>query len=183
MPIKFDLAKYRMPVFVETGTYLGTTLAQALKAGFDKVYSIEIDDEYYNAAQQKFADAVTAGQLTLLHGDSAHKLPEIIKQETERCTFWLDAHAQNFNFDNNTLGEENCPLYWELDAIAKSNRSDHVIMIDDVRLLNNKNAWRGHNVTLEGVKERLKKINPDYNFVFEEGYIEDDVLVATTDLK
>jgi hypothetical protein len=179
MPIKFDLVKYKNSVFVETGTYRGASVLSAIEAGFDRIYSIEIDDQLYEEARQRFADYITSGKVILLHGDSAQKLPEIIEREKELCTFWLDAHSQKFNFDNETLGAENCPIFFELDTIAKSGRNDHTILIDDVRLIKNKNAWRGHNVTLEGVIEKLRAINPDYTLQYEPGHIEDDVLVAT----
>lgn len=178
MPIKFDLTKYKNPVFVETGTFRGDSVSSALHSGFDKVYSIEIDDELYENAVNRFRSEIDDGRVILLHGDSGLRLPEIIETVEYRCTFWLDAHSQKFNFDNGTTGKENCPLYRELNTIGASARNDHTILIDDMRLVKNPNAWRGHDVTFEGVLDRLKTINGAYSFDYENGHVEDDVLTA-----
>ena len=43
MPINFNLKKYKNSVFLETGTYQGDGIKKALEAGFEKIYSIEIN--------------------------------------------------------------------------------------------------------------------------------------------
>lgn len=178
MPIRFDLSKYRNRIFVETGTYRGDSVRAALEAGFERVYSIEIDDQLYHDARLRFAEEIADSRVILLHGDSGRCLPEIIGAVQEKCTFWLDAHSQDYNFANETNSYDNCPLYRELDEIAKSVRRDHTILIDDLRLVRDKRAWRGHDVTLEGVLARLEAINKRYVFEYENGYIENDVLAA-----
>ena len=46
MPINFDLTKYtNNNIFIETGTYDGKGIEQALESGFKQVYSIEIDEQ------------------------------------------------------------------------------------------------------------------------------------------
>ena len=50
MPQPPALENYLNPIFVETGTYEGNSIKLALGAGFDKIFSIEIDPEYVKKA-------------------------------------------------------------------------------------------------------------------------------------
>lgn len=175
MPIKFDLKKYLNPIFVETGTFHGDGVRQALNAGFDKVYSIEVKEEFYHECCQKFSKEIEEGRVELLLGDSEYKLIEIIEKISQPATFWLDAHPM----PGNARGEKNCPLYEEIDSIGQHRIKNHTILIDDIRLIRNGGkGWGGHSVTVEGLKARLRKINEKYNIVFENGFIENDVLCA-----
>ena len=178
MPAEFDFARYANPIFVETGTYLGRGVGRALQAKFGKVISIEIDDGLYEQACEKFANEIEQGRVVLVHGDSVSSMEKVVATLDDRATFWLDAHTQDYNIENGTQGEQNCPLYAELDAIGRSSRNDHTLLIDDLRLIRKRWAWSGHDVTEDGLKDRIKAINPAYEFSYENGYEPDDVLVA-----
>ena len=41
------------PIFVETGTYMGETIKMA-ESIFDKLYTIEIKEEFYNSAKSNY---------------------------------------------------------------------------------------------------------------------------------
>lgn len=110
--------------FIETGTYLGGTTFWAA-AQFDKVYTIEIDQQLSQAA------AATPGcpaNVEFLVGDSKSVLPELMQRQLSgTCLFWLDGHW--------CLGgggkDQECPLIDELTAIQS--RQEAIILIDDAR--------------------------------------------------
>lgn len=171
MPINFDLAQYLNPIFVETGTYKGHGIAAALAAGFTKIYSIEISQEFYDQSVQRFKSEIDQGTVEIILGDSLSCLAEIINAVNSEITFWLDAH-EILGYK----GEKSCPLYEELDAIALHPIKTHTILIDDLRLLSQK-GW-GKSVMKDSLIEKIKQINSNYSLIYENGKIENDVLVA-----
>ncbi len=171
MPIQFELAKYVNPVFVETGTYKGGGIAAALAAGFSKVYSIEVSEEFYNNAVQRFKPEIEQGIVEIILGDSLSCLPEVINKIDKKITFWLDAHT-TLGYE----GEKSCPLYEELEAISHHPIKDHTILIDDLRLLSQE-GW-GISINQLKVIEIIQKINSNYSINHDNGKIENDVLVA-----
>jgi hypothetical protein len=154
------LEKYISHTFVETGTYLGDSVLLALECGFEKIISIELNPELYEGCVTMFKDDVEEGTVELILGDSLNEVKRIAPTLTERATFWLDAH-----WDFGPKGEKLCPLYEELESIAESPIKNHTIMIDDMRCLG-LTHW-GNGVTKEGLIERIKKINPEYQITFE----------------
>ena len=77
MPINFNLNDYLNPVFVETGSAGGNGIEQALKAGFEKIYSIELSEQFHQQCEQHFVREVESGQVTLIFGDSTYALPHL----------------------------------------------------------------------------------------------------------
>src|SRR5437868_2762726 len=71
--------KFGPRVFIETGTYLGDTLA-AVKDAFDTCISIELDPALHARARTRFA---TDSRVQLRQGDSAQVLPEILRELRE----------------------------------------------------------------------------------------------------
>ena len=123
-----DIAmQYNIGVFVETGTYKANTALWASKE-FDKVYTIEADETFYNDAKQKNP---SIENIEFLHGNSRDKLSEIISSlQNDNAIIWLDAHWSG----SETYGQnDECPLLDELDIILGCN-SGHIILIDDARL-------------------------------------------------
>jgi len=47
-------AKYKNPYFVETGSFVGDGIALALSLGYQKVYSIELSEKYFDYSEQRF---------------------------------------------------------------------------------------------------------------------------------
>lgn len=173
MTMKFDLKKYMNPIFVETGTFHGDGIKEAINVGFDKIYSIEVKQEFYQECSKKFYYEINKGQVELILGDSQYALSDLVKNLDKPTTFWLDAHTHEGG-----KGHKNCPLYEELEHIKSHPIKCHTILIDDLRLIKSRNAWGGHDVTVEGLIEKIKKINPNYQIVFEDGHVEKDVLCA-----
>jgi len=114
------------PVFIETGTYHGDTLANAIAAGFRTLHSVEVCETNYELARARFK-----GQANVyLHfGSSPVVLPRVIDPEIA-TTFWLDAHFQGsgrLELDS-VYGE--CPLLAELRVIFSYDWSP-IVLIDD----------------------------------------------------
>ena len=170
------LSKYVNHTFVETGTYLGDSVELALKLGFEKVISIELMEELQNKNIEKFGSYVNEGRLDLVIGDTSILFNDIVHSLKERATFWLDAHQ-----DLGPQGIKKCPLYDELDSIEKSSIKDHTIMIDDMRCLGGRIKW-SEGITIEGIKEKILKINENYKIVFEcSPFGPQDIMVAYID--
>jgi len=170
------LSKYKHNgnVFVETGTYQGTTTQAALDLGFKKIYTIELADHFYQNAIRKFA---RSPQVVCVFGDSTTKIKEVLNELNESAVFWLDGH---WSLGDTARGDNAVPLYEELDAIANHHIKTHTILIDDLRLMGNLNEpiqeW--HSISIEETKRRCALINPNYKFSFENGYVPNDILVA-----
>lgn len=172
MPINFELKKYLNPVFVETGTFHGLGVKKALLAGFKKIYSIELNQEFYDECVEKFSTEIQRGQVEIILGDSLLILKELVERIDEPMTFWLDAHNHL-----ETKGIKPCPIYEELDVIARHKLKSNTILIDDLRLFGNQKSW-GRDISLNEVIEKLKKINNNYRIVYEDGVEKYDVLAA-----
>jgi len=165
------LEKYVNHTFFETGTYLGDAVKLAMEVGFKEIISIEIDPELQLRNLTNLQNDSFKGKLTLLTGDSFELVPYHIPRLTERTTFWLDAHV-----DFGIEGKKRCPLYDELYSIGQSPIKDHTILIDDLRCFG-VGLW-GEGISLEGAKEIILGINPNYQFAIENGIEANDILVA-----
>src|SRR5262249_21720595 len=113
---------------VETGTFYGDTL-YALRYTFDKLYSIELSEDFYRRAVKRFADEP---KIHLQQGDSGEVLAEVLKLVDGPALFWLDGH---YSGGTTALGAEARPILRELRQIAKQPlRDKHLIVVDDARL-------------------------------------------------
>jgi hypothetical protein len=166
------LAKYRNPVFVETGTYKGDGVALAREVGFEEIHSIEIDPERYEQCRLRFKEAQG---VFLYLGDSAKVFPQILARLTRRATIWLDAHAFGAG-DTKEYSGTRWPLSEELRALAESAlRKDHVLLIDD------RHDFGLFGMTEDGVLETIRRINGAYQISFEDSKDRPkNILVAAT---
>ena len=168
------LSKYKNHTFFETGTYLGDSVKLAIELGFERVISVELEERLQKRNSVIFENEISSGQVELIVGDTLLIIDDIIKRITERTTFWLDSHQ-----DLGPQGVKKCPLYEEIEAISKSNIKNHTIMIDDIRCISNPHIFPwAEGLSIEGVTELIKKINPDYQFTLESGITPNDILVA-----
>jgi hypothetical protein len=140
-------------VFVETGSYLGDGIQAALDAGFQRVISIELSDKYFALCQERFANDV---RVTLVQGDSALILGEVISQISTNITFWLDGH---YSAGDTAQGVVMIPLLEELQAIADHPIKTHTLLIDDMRCWKDFNPAHGFQET--DVLAALHKIRED----------------------
>jgi len=168
MPItKEALQKYISPIFFETGSYQGETIDIALDLGFNSIHSIELSQRYHQALLDKYAEQKN---VHLHHGDSGHLMNYILPRIHHRCTFWLDAH---FSIPGDARGQQMSPVMSEISQIAKHHIKNHIILIDDLRLMENV-----YNISINSLIGQIGKINPNYCIAFENGYTEKDILVA-----
>lgn len=164
------ISKYKNDIFIETGTSQGAGVALALKAGFSKIYSIELDSSLQGKNISYFSKEISENIVELIIGDSLNELINLIPKIDKRITFWLDAHV-----DGGPSGIKKCPLYEELISINDSPIKNHTILIDDMRMLGH--HW-GEGIYITEIKNKILEINPKYKFKFENGFEKDDILVA-----
>lgn len=118
--------EFRVPNFIETGTYYGNTAVWASKI-FESVYTIEYSSSLYEQAKEKYRDF---NNIIFLSGDSRRELEKLINSVKQSTIFWLDAHWSG----GSTYGQsDQCPLIEEI-KIINSSTSDNYIFIDDARL-------------------------------------------------
>ena len=163
--------KYSNPIFIETGSYKGDGIQQALVEGFRYIISIELSIKFYNLCTERFK----YGNVELWQGDSGEILPEVLRGIHHAVTFWLDGH---YSGGETALGKLNSPLLQELEAIKNHNIKNHTILIDDLR------GWDKniHGFDIHDLIEKIKEINPDYKFTFEDGYDYDLEIVYSNDI-
>ena len=145
--------KYRLKIFVETGTYLGE-MVYAVRSLFDKIYSIELGDKLCERVKTKFSKY---NHISILHGDSAEVLPEILHHIKEPCLFWLDAH---YSEGITAKGKLITPILQELDHIFNHPVKDHVILIDDEKDFTGKGGYP----TIQQLRSLVLSQGSDYEF-------------------
>jgi len=167
---KHVLSKYVNPIFVETGTADGGGVKTAIECGFERIYSIEINQDKQLRNLERFRGIKN---VTLVNGDSIEELERLIPIIDMPATFWLDAHLTKRYKGAKTR----CPLYQELEIIKTSPIKDHTIMIDDMRVVG-KETW-GKLVKHEEIIEHILAINPNYKISFEDNTMaENDIMVV-----
>jgi len=171
MPISSEiLRRYFSSVFVETGTFKGEGVQAALDAGFDCIYTVEVDPFCSGYCLRRFEDR--AIRVHLHRGDSREFLRDFLPHLTTRATFWLDSHycgAEGGQIDD-------VPLLAELALIREHLLRIHHILIDDVRLMGTPDLP----VRFKEVRRALRRINPDYQMkLIDSPEFHKDILVAT----
>lgn len=173
------LRKYKKSILIETGTYMGMTTKNAIEEiGYDKVYTIELQDYLYKISCNNLVHLINENKVVAVKGNSNEKLREILSEINEPVTILLDAHIDGGNYVPGVTPDNVnwCPLYDELEIIKNHHIKNHTILVDDVRIIG-KIGW-GSNVFLERIINMIKDINPEYQISYEEGETPEDVLVA-----
>jgi len=143
--------EFRLHTLVETGTYLGDTVA-ALRRDFGHIYSIELSPELAQRARKRFQ---TARNVTIVEGDSGIKLAEIVRGLETPTLFWLDGH---FSGGVTARGSLDSPLIAELDTVLNHPATGDVILIDDAAWLDDQ--FGGHG--LERIRARIQSAQPQW---------------------
>jgi hypothetical protein len=126
MAVMSYLKRFQIDEFVESGTYAGDTLGYISRRGV-RCTSIELSRELHEAAIARFNDDAN---VRLVQGDSAQRLPEVLKEINRPVLFWLDGHYSG----GSTACAVTCtPIVSELEAILNHPVKEHVILIDDAR--------------------------------------------------
>ena len=154
--------QFDCPVLVETGTFRGHMIAAMLES-FDEIHSIELSEELFGKAKQRFADH---RHVHLHRGDSGEVLPKLLTKINRPVLFWLDAHASGGETATGTI---DTPIVAELEEILRHPVKSHVILIDDAREFGVGKHYPAIN--------RLKKMMAGTYPVFE---VKDDIVRITT---
>lgn len=172
--MKINFRPYLTEVFIETGSGGGEGIMAALKAQFKKIHSIELSDACYARCVERFGHRKR--RVKLYHGDSRQILPQILSEINERCTFWIDAHYCGWP----TAGEgDSIPIMDELKTIAKHHIKNHTILIDDMRLVRDKEGeWKNFPYCTCDIEEFIHSMNPNYKISYVFGEVENDILIA-----
>jgi hypothetical protein len=145
---------------VETGTYKGDMIDAQLD-NFEHIVTIELDDDLFAAARDKFAPHP---HITVLHGDSGEVLPDAIGLCHGSTAFWLDGHYSG----GITAGTNaDVPILNELATIAARKNPGDVILIDDARLF----GWRRGYPRISKVRAIANDIWPGHEFRIESDII------------
>jgi hypothetical protein len=153
--------RFGLDRLVETGTYRGEMVV-AQRGRFRQIWSIELDDRLYAEAAARFRGD---RHVTILHGDSASVLPQLLQGIREPCLFWLDGH---YSGGVTARGESDTPVVRELAAILGHPVAGHVVLIDDARMFGS-----GDYPTAEAVREQVNSAHPDWSVA-----VRDDVIRA-----
>ncbi len=129
------LERYQIREFIETGTYLGDTLAHIARNHSISCRSIELDQELYEIAKYRFRDW---SNIEVYRGDSGQVLPAITRELRAPALFWLDGH---YSGGVTAKGKADTPISNELQSILDSEIKQHVILIDDARCFNGSNGY------------------------------------------
>lgn len=181
IPNKFSKYKDTSTVFVETGTWCGHGINNAIESGFDEIHSIELDVDLYKMNVETFKNN---SSVKLYCGDSSVILYDVIKHIDKRMLFWLDGHySGEGTAQSNILQEYEFPLIYEIQQIGKHHIKDHIILVDDLRCFPSYEEQKKLNYntkySLDILKEEFLKINPDYKFVRIDGHVPQDILLVT----
>jgi len=158
--------KYPNLYFIESGTYQGDGVQQAIEAGFQNIISIESNETYFAQVQNRFKSS----NVKIIQGKAQHVLWNIIENIRSPITFWLDGHCDDAD-----------PIIQELSIIAKHPIKTHTILIDDIRLYRKGvllDSEHHKPVILPTIQAFLRQININYKYAFDDGYVKDDILVA-----
>jgi hypothetical protein len=140
--------RYGLRVLVETGTYYGEMVA-AMKAHFDRIYSVEYESQLAQRAIRKFA---RYPHIRIFEGDSQKVVPDLLKSIEQPALFWLDAGYYGWA----GLQGDQQRLTTELEAILRHPLQGHVILMDDARGLNGQNGAP----TVAELKQRIESEFP-----------------------
>lgn len=150
-------------VFIETGTNEEWGTQKALDSGFSKVISFENDKRLYEQCVSRFKGDE---RVQLIFGDSRSCMLGAITEIKEKMLFWLDGH----NFYD-------VPLIEELEQIKTLDRNDHIILIDDVRMMDT-DGW--NLLKKSDIIDKIMEINSGYSISYIDNTMaEKDIMVAS----
>lgn len=159
--ILLSIGRTEIDTCIETGTFMGNTAA-FLSALFDKVYTVEKYITQEKADNYKKIHNACPN-IDFYNGDTIPLISSILEKDPDKTfAFWLDAHN----------GVSEVPLIEELEIIAaKSNKKDHVILIDD-----GFDMGQGNFPTFDEISNAALKINPNYK-VIQTNYIRNIIAI------
>jgi hypothetical protein len=179
MPSSKDFfKKFKGDVWIETGTYMGAGVLQAIDAGYNRIVSIELSEQFANSAKDKFK---TCSNVEIINNNAHEVLFDLLCtfSKDQRLVFWLDAHYSMCG----TAGENDPqPLLKELAAIEKWKKLTSsllpIILIDDMRTFNYTDCTFGE----REIKESILRIDEKYLFTKHDGFQENTQRIYKNDI-
>ena len=142
---------FEADTFIETGTFGGETLANAVSI-FDTIHSVELSHEFYDRACNRYAHNKN---IRLHYGNSPSVLTFVLPCVSKNPIIWLDAHYCGIG---TARGSSDSPILQELEVLKS--KPESIILIDDLRGFYHEN-WP----SLKTVTQALKAINSTYHIV------------------
>lgn len=165
------LKKYKenKRIFIETGTWQGDGILKGTSAGFETIYTCDIDPELVERAKIIYSQHPN---LHVVNNYSHLFLEEIIPTIEEECLIFLDAHIMpgssgwedSYRQIELCGGSKECPLVKEIDAISKSRIKTHTILIDDYQCFG---SWVFEGLQFKTIRDMIMKINNNYKLSIE----------------
>lgn len=112
--------------FIETGTLNGDTIF-AVEPYFNKLYTIEYSEKYYNNTKNKY----NGNKINFILGDSSIVFKTLLPEIDYNSIFFLDGH---WSSGDTGRSEKDCPLIEEITNINILFKHKGIIIIDDFRL-------------------------------------------------
>lgn len=122
--LKNDFTNY--PCFIETGTLNGDTIL-VMESYFDKLYTIEFSEKYYNNTKNKY----NGNKIKFILGDSSIIFEDLLPTIKDKSIFFLDGH---WSSGDTGRSDKDCPLIEEITCINNLFINEAIIIIDDFRL-------------------------------------------------
>ena len=126
-----------------------------MKKDFDRIYSIELNQELVEKAKLRFKNE---SHIELIHGDSGIELKKLIAKINQPALFWLDGH---YSAGITARGDKDTPILEELEHILNAPDRGHVILIDDARCFGADPAYP----TIAKLSESIKHKRPNTSLV------------------
>ena len=148
--------KFDYPIFIETGTYGGTT-SKIVSKYFEKVYTCDVSEDETQAREDNFKDATN---INFMLADSRDALPEFLREiGNDKFFLFLDAHWHGY-----------FPVLEELQIIADFGYKPFIFIHDfdcghEEWLYDSSES--GQKLDYEYVKEKMDLIYGVDNYVFE----------------
>lgn len=170
------LAKYPNEVYCETGIWRGDSIQAAIDAGFRKIIAIDNDPTAIAFCKSRFDFNNPDGfrnWITLVEGDSANCLWDVIKDIDTPITFFLDSHYSLL--EDEVKGANPFPLLDELNQINQHPIKEHTIIIDDFLYMTHPQitGW-----TIDTIEDKLMEINMYYEFIYTANPVINNLLIA-----
>jgi len=122
--LKDDYKNYSC--FYKTGTYFGDTILN-MEPLFDKLYTIEFSEKYYNYSKNKY----NGNKINFILGDSSIVFESLLPNIKDKSIFFLDGHWSGGDTGHSV---KDCPLIEEITSINNLFMNEAIIIIDDFRL-------------------------------------------------
>jgi hypothetical protein len=119
-----DYTKYTC--LIETGTADGDSIF-SMEPHFDKLYTIEVSEMYYNKTKNKY----NGNKIDFILGDSSVVFETLLPTIQTNTVFFLDGHWSGGNTGRST---KDVPLIEEITCIHELFQHEAILIIDDFRL-------------------------------------------------